>query len=412
MIRTMLSLLLVTLVAGRLSAQESFIAQQALEGAAEFDKAYAKLGRVNGELEQVTQRYRIAERKKDQQAIVKLGGVYRKKLAIFQAMRQLVQQKLKATIDKLDAAIHADKKNVKLYAARARMAGFRGRGEVAIDMLSKGLALAANDHVLRLERARYYFDLMRWTQALKDLDVCIEGGHRQELCEQYRGQVLFYSQKFSEALPIFTKLKVSKNKQIARVASNFHKLSTDYVGLQLAEQQLIQQETARNDQPRVKLVTTKGELLIELFEDCAPNTVANFINLVEKKFYDGTLFHRWEPNFMIQGGDPRSKDPSARPEMLGQGGPGYAIPDEQGPKARMLFSGYLAMAKRGNKPNTAGSQFFVTHVPAGWLNGRHTVFGRVITGLSIVRELRRGDKIVKIEVLRKRDHPYEPKKSN
>jgi cyclophilin family peptidyl-prolyl cis-trans isomerase len=140
--------------------------------------------------------------------------------------------------------------------------------------------------------------------------------------------------------------------------------------------------------------------------------VANFITLVEKKFYDGLVFHRVLPHFMAQGGDPNGD---------GSGGPGYEIPDEcHQPNARMHFRGSLSMAKTA-APDTGGSQFFLTFIPTAHLNGQHTVFGRVVEGLDVLDRLQRRnpesatspepDKIVKAEVLRKRDHAYTFKKT-
>ncbi|MBI3839342.1 MAG: peptidylprolyl isomerase [Planctomycetia bacterium] len=159
--------------------------------------------------------------------------------------------------------------------------------------------------------------------------------------------------------------------------------------------------------PKVKLTTTKGDIVILVLENEAPNTAANFISLVEKKFYDGLKFHRVIPGFMAQGGDPKGD---------GSGGPGYTIPDEcRQDNHRIHFRGSLSMAK-GKDPDTGGSQFFLTFLPTPHLDGKHTVFGRVIEGFDVLPKLLRiqpgepgtPDKIVKAEVLRKRKHKYDP----
>jgi cyclophilin family peptidyl-prolyl cis-trans isomerase len=175
------------------------------------------------------------------------------------------------------------------------------------------------------------------------------------------------------------------------------------------EQELREKEAAAEDLPRVRLATSKGEIVVELFENEAPNTVANFISLVEQGFYDGLAFHRVLGGFMAQGGDPAGD---------GTGGPGYTIKDEHDEKdARMHFRGSLSMAKTA-APNTGGSQFFLTFRPTPHLDGRHTVFGRVIEGMDVLPKLTRRqpspnapppDKILDAEVLRKRDHEYQPK---
>ncbi len=177
-----------------------------------------------------------------------------------------------------------------------------------------------------------------------------------------------------------------------------------------AEQAIRAAEAEADDLPRVRLETSQGEMLVELFENEAPNTVANFVNLVEKGYYDGLTFHRVLSVFMAQGGDPKGD---------GTGGPGYYIPCEcHQENARNHFRGTLSMAHAGR--DTGGSQFFLTFVSTSFLNGRHTAFGRVIEGMDVLAKLTRidpqkpnpglePDRIVKATVERKRDHAYEPK---
>jgi cyclophilin family peptidyl-prolyl cis-trans isomerase len=177
------------------------------------------------------------------------------------------------------------------------------------------------------------------------------------------------------------------------------------------EQELRQAETEANDLPRVRLTTSKGEIVVELFENEAPGAVGNFVSLVEDGFYDGLVFHRVLQGFMAQGGCP---------EGTGGGGPGYEIYCEcYADDHRKHFTGSLSMAHAGR--DTGGSQFFITFVPTPFLNGRHTVFGRVIEGLDVLPQLQRidpqaggkkpePDKIIKAEVIRKRDHEYKPNK--
>jgi cyclophilin family peptidyl-prolyl cis-trans isomerase len=171
-----------------------------------------------------------------------------------------------------------------------------------------------------------------------------------------------------------------------------------------AEKDLRAKEADANDLPRVKLATSKGDIVVELYENEAPQAVGNFISLVEKKFYDGLSFHRVIPNFMAQGGCPKG---------TGTGGPGYKIYCEcTSENHRNHFTGSLSMAHSG--PNTGGSQFYVTFRPTPHLDGKHTVFGRVIEGMDVLAELQRGgekpDKIAKATVVRKRDHEYKPTK--
>jgi cyclophilin family peptidyl-prolyl cis-trans isomerase len=122
--------------------------------------------------------------------------------------------------------------------------------------------------------------------------------------------------------------------------------------------------------------TNKGAMEAELFIDKAPITTKNFIDLANKGFYNGLLFHRVIDGFMIQGGDPKGD---------GTGGPGYTIPDEFDPELKHDSEGILSMANRG--PNTGGSQFFITLAPTPWLDGKHAIFGKVINGLDILRDI-------------------------
>jgi len=132
----------------------------------------------------------------------------------------------------------------------------------------------------------------------------------------------------------------------------------------------------------VVLKTSKGDITLELFFDKAPNTVENFVRLVQEGFYDTTKFHRVINGFMIQGGDPLSKGDNEG--LWGTGGPGYAFADEI--NSTKLVAGVLAMANSG--PNTNGSQFFIVTVDSTpWLDGKHTVFGKVIRGMDVVRDI-------------------------
>ncbi len=169
-------------------------------------------------------------------------------------------------------------------------------------------------------------------------------------------------------------------------------------------------ETESGDLPRVEVETTKGKIVIELFENEAPQSVANFISLVESKFYDGKTFHRVLPGFMAQGGCPKGD---------GSGGPGYEIYCEcHQENYRHHFQGSLSMAHAGR--DTGGSQFFLTFRGTPHLDGRHTCFGRIVEGMDVLPKLQRRDpsavrpaapdKIVKATVVRKREHEYKPTK--
>ncbi len=180
------------------------------------------------------------------------------------------------------------------------------------------------------------------------------------------------------------------------------------------ERKLREAEAKADDLPRVEITTEDGKMIIELFENEAPNTVANFISLVKKGFHDGLTFHRVVPGFVAQGGCP---------DGTGGGGPGYQIACEcVKPDSRKHFRGSLSMAHAG--PDTGGSQFFLCFGPAIGLDGppapsHHTVFGRVVEGMDLLARINRPDepdseipadpeKILSMKVLRDRGHEYQP----
>ena len=132
--------------------------------------------------------------------------------------------------------------------------------------------------------------------------------------------------------------------------------------------------------------TDRGQINVELFADKAPLTVANFVNLAQRGFYDGLNFHRVINDFMVQGGCPQG---------TGTGGPGYRFEDETS-NGLSHDRGVLSMANAG--PGTNGSQFFITHVPCPWLNGKHTVFGKVLEGMDVVDSIKQGDKIKSVKL--------------
>ena len=132
--------------------------------------------------------------------------------------------------------------------------------------------------------------------------------------------------------------------------------------------------------------TDRGPIKLELYADKAPLTVANFVNLAKHGFYDGLNFHRVIDDFMIQGGCPDGR---------GSGGPGYRFEDETS-NGVGHERGVISMANAG--PNTNGSQFFITHIKTDWLDGKHTVFGKVLEGLDVVDKVRQGDGIKSIRI--------------
>jgi len=228
-----------------------------------------------------------------------------------------------------------------------------------------------------------------------------------------RGASLYANHQFEEAAAVLNKLAATSQLD-PQIAGRFVEPATEYQDY-WAEEQKIRAQQAQLPEgqklPLVELQTTKGKVVLELFEEEAPNTVANFVSLVESDFYDGIDFHRVIPNFMAQGGDPLTKNEN--PADDGIGGPGYVIDCEcYRPDARKHFAGSISMAHAGK--DSGGSQFFLTHLPTFWLNADaqrqsgHTVFGRVVEGLDVARSLEKGDTIESAKVIRKRNHAYKP----
>jgi cyclophilin family peptidyl-prolyl cis-trans isomerase len=252
----------------------------------------------------------------------------------------------------------------------------------------------------------------RLNTALELADILLDANIEDPKVHELAGRAAFANNEFDLAEKHFKAAEAAGS--LSSEGRTLLESVADYKKSWEQELQIRDKEAAADDLPRVKLETTKGDIVLELFENEAPQTVGNFVNLVESGFYDGLTFHRVLPGFMAQGGCPKGD---------GTGGPGYNIYCEcNKPDYRKHFRGSLSMAK-SEAMNTGGSQFFITFAPTAHLDGKHTVFGRVIDGMDVLSKLQRRDptgqqaradvepdKIITAEVLRKRDHEYLPTK--
>lgn len=264
------------------------------------------------------------------------------------------------------------------------------------------------------------FQENRYAQVNAIVDKLIAGGKSSPALLNVGGVSSFAIHDFAKAQQLLTRASQEAKTDEERglfenLGARFLGACSDYMEFWKQEQAIREKEAKANDLPQVVFKTNKGDIVLELFENEAPNTVANFVSLVEGKKYDGTLFHRVIPNFMAQGGDPNSLDEN--PNNDGQGGPGYKIACEcYAANARKHFQGSLSMAHAGK--DSGGSQFFLTHLPTPHLNPSaeqqrgHTVFGRITKGMDVAAAIVKGDKIESAKVLRKRSHPYVPKKAS
>jgi peptidyl-prolyl cis-trans isomerase B (cyclophilin B) len=211
-----------------------------------------------------------------------------------------------------------------------------------------------------------------------------------------RGSLLHKRGDFAEAIALLEPLV--ERYPFHPEPAGMLQMARKFAGYWPTEQGFRTRDQQKGDLPRVRIATTKGPIVVELFEEDAPNSVKNFVWLASQGFYDGSLFHRHVPFFMSQGGDPYSRDAATR-GRAGIGGPCYTIATEV--TGRKPFRGVLAMA-RFHRPDTEGSQFFLTTGTAAHLDGEYTVLGRVVEGLEVLDSLVQDDRMDKVEVLRTR----------
>ncbi len=366
-------------------------------------KAHAALELIKGNVEKILKvRQRLQENNEqfragagDEEQLKKLA---RQRQEIVQEHQELTAATGKRLDELLASATDELQKapaDAGLLAARGEAYRIYGRRREALADLDRAAKARPEDRDLALRVARLLHELNRFAAAAAAFEKLLEGGGDAET-RTLLAMAYFNVHRFEDAVRIFEALaKDPARAEQAKVAEEQRRLAASYVDLWKGEQEVRAREAKSDDLPRVRLTTSRGEIELELFENEAPNTVANLVELVARKFFDNLAFHRVIPGFMVQGGCPRGD---------GTGDPGYRFKDELGGAYRRHFRGSISMANSG--PDTNGSQFFITHLPTEHLNGKHTVFGRVVKGQEVVDETQQGDRILKAEVIRKRDHEY------
>jgi cyclophilin family peptidyl-prolyl cis-trans isomerase len=329
-------------------------------------------------------------------------------------IRDKAQQSFRTLKPDLDGRLARDPKDPGLLEARSRLRETLGNldetpGHIdaALADLDAARAILPKDVALRARRPGLLRRLGKYEEARSACAELLkeEPGHPVALATD--GLCLYAMNSFPDAVARLGEAAAKEGRLEASLLREV-KRTLDAAKTKQAEwdeeQKKRAAEAKADNLPRVKIVTSKGDVVVELFENEAPNAVANFIDLCDRKFFDGTKFHRVISDFMVQGGDPNSKD--ANPNNDGQGGPGYTFRDEFEPGYRRHFRGVLSLANHGKDTN--GSQFFITHRPTEALDGKHVVFGRVIEGMSVVDTILKGDAIVGTEIIRRRPHAYRP----
>jgi cyclophilin family peptidyl-prolyl cis-trans isomerase len=292
---------------------------------------------------------------------------------------------------------------------------------------------------LRASLARVQIEANQFAQAYDSALAALAKSPRDHYVWRALARAAFALEKFAA---LIERLEETFPKEPPAWAAKMRRDAIDMEAALQTERRLRGAEQKAGDLPRVRLLiehrrfargpggaspaiesTGKGEVILELFEDQAPNTVASFLHLVETKVYDGTRFYLAEAATLVAGGDPKSRSSDAGAD--GTGGPGYTIADEsQRPRARRHFRGSVGVVNTG--PDTAGSQFYITLVPLPDMDGKFTVFGRVIEGQEVIDRITQGrtnpevgrygrlipgDLLVRAEVIRKRPHAYNVVKS-
>ncbi|MEZ6195555.1 MAG: peptidylprolyl isomerase [Planctomycetota bacterium] len=326
----------------------------------------------------------------------------------YEALRKGTIAQAKSLRDEIAAFIEAHPRNVEVRQRRLEDRVFSRLDPCIKAQDAEALWELTQDGRYLAEGGRLWKEGYRPDRAASLLAIAVERAETYDNLKKW-GDALFENTDFAGAKAAYARAltKATSDRERRELQPLMVELDR-YLAKWDIEKELRAKAEKEKSNPLVRIVTDRGEMIAELFEDEAPNTVANFIELAERGFYDGLTFHRCQAFFMIQGGDPAGN---------GSGGPGYTIKDEFAlPGSRLHYPGSLSMANTG-APNSGGSQFFVCNAVTHWLNAKHTVFGRVIEGLDVaqVPPIDPTNKaapfgIKKVEVLRKRDHDYKAEK--
>lgn len=336
--------------------------------------------------------------------------------AKFSAYREVSSQIEQLQKDFEEAAKNQDQAKIKEIQAKAPVilkqaeAAFMNAVPVAVQLYSKTDGSNEELSQFMLMYANYLLTVDNYDAAYQLFASFLSKGMHKAHPEIFEmaGISAFGSNRFNAAKKCFNYATQTKT-PLSQQAQMYRDSITNYYEKEwMLETQKEQQEAQANNLPEVLIRTTAGDMKVVLYENEAPNTVASFITLVEKGFYNGLTFHRVLPGFMAQGGCPKGD---------GTGDAGYKLPEEfSKPDARKHFRGSLAMA-RSQDPNSAGSQFYISFLPTQFLDGQYTVFGRVVEGLDTLSKIERVDpermfpgqkktQIIEMRVLRKRNHDY------
>ena len=323
---------------------------------------------------------------------------------------------LVALQERIDAYREANPEDPRPLAMDIQVSSWLG-DDARIDMDYEQLAGISDLDKIQVAWAKHRIDMNRYGSI-----PSIIGGNPLDLAEAPEGNVLLARSfmarnRFQDAIDAIDAIPEEglKKPGIRVQANRIRGQAERWLALWQDETVLREAEEAAGTAPVMQLITSRGPVTLLLYETQAPNTVANFIELAERDFFDGTRFHRVVPNFVVQGGDPNSRPGSTI--APGSGGRGQWLPDEADrPDKRLHFAGSVAMAKSPDqaKPgstiaNSGSSQFYVVLEPAENLNAEYTVFGRVIDGIEVIESIRPDDDLFEVATISRPEREYRAK---